>query len=78
MPKLSYLPLTRFDAIGALVDLYLQDPAFRSALEKLRSEHKLMLRKLAADITEWRSIVPRARQHVWNSPNWFLIPTRPR
>ena len=62
MPKLSYPPLTRFDAIVALVDLYLQDPAFKSALEKVRIEYRLTLRSLSADITEFRSVAPRMRR----------------
>jgi len=62
MPKLSYPPLTRFDAIVALVDLYLQDPAFRSALEKVRSEYRATLRELATDITEWMSVAWRTRR----------------
>ncbi len=59
MPKLSYPPLTRFDAIVALVDLYLQDTAFRSALEQVRSEYRSTLHGLATDIAKWVSVAPR-------------------
>ncbi len=65
MPKLSYPPLTRFDAIVALVDLYLQDPGFRSALDKVRSEHRLTLCNLAEDVRKWRPVATRSR---WLGP----------